>query len=52
MVYKEKEMVKCDACGKKLPKKEIKSLRLKTCCSYRQVSVCKDCGNKLQKKQE
>ena len=43
---------KCDACSKTLLKKDSRYLRLKTCCSYKQVPVCTDCWNKLKNMNE
>ena len=51
MPYKE-EIVECDACGKKVPRSEIRHLRLKTCCSYRRVPVCQACWNEMHKKSQ
>jgi hypothetical protein len=50
MTYQVKETVKCDACGKEVPASEIRYLRLKTCCSYRQKPLCKACWDGMHKK--
>jgi hypothetical protein len=50
MSYQVKETVKCDACSKEVSASEIRHLRLKTCCSYRQVPLCKVCWDEMHKK--
>jgi hypothetical protein len=50
MNYQVKETVKCDVCSKEVPVSEIHRLRLKTCCSYRQVPLYKACWDEIHKK--
>lgn len=50
MTYQVNETVKCDVCGEEVPASEIRHLRLKACCSYRQVPLCKACWEEIHKK--
>lgn len=50
MTHQEKETLKCDACGEEVPASEIRHLRLKTCCSYQQVPLCKACWDEMHRK--
>jgi len=41
-------LMKCDGCGKEVPREEIRRFPLRTCCSVIQVPLCPECWGKIQ----